>query len=52
MFIGLLLVVHGLLILLDRLGYIQGDIWGYFWPLALVALGLSMVVTHRRKEKR
>ncbi len=44
MFIGLLLVALGVLMLLDHMGVIRGDVWDYFWPLALVALGLSMVI--------
>lgn len=51
MFIGLLLLVLGLLMLLDQLGYLHGDIWGYFWPLALMALGLSIVIKHRGKNE-
>lgn len=51
MFIGLLLVVLGLLMLLDQMGYIRGDMWDYFWPLALVALGLSLLLEHWRKGK-
>lgn len=51
MFIGLILLVLGLLLLLNQLGYIQGGIWNYFWPLALMALGISFIVEHRRKDK-
>ncbi len=51
MFIGLVLLILGLLLLLNQLGYISGDIWDYFWPLALMALGLSFIFEHRRKDK-
>ena len=51
MFIGLLLVVLGVLMLLDHMGIIHGDIWDYFWPLALVALGLSMIISDKSKKR-
>lgn len=47
MFFGLLLVLLGLLMLLDQLDIIRGDFWDYFWPLAIVALGLSMVFKNK-----
>lgn len=50
MFIGVLLVLLGALMLLDRLGIISGPVWDYFWPLALVALGVSMIVKNKRKR--
>lgn len=43
MFIGLLLLLLGALMLLERMGIIYGDVWDYFLPLALVALGASMI---------
>ncbi len=52
MFIGLLLIILGALLLLDRLGYIYGDIWDYFIPLAIVALGVSMIFKNRSITKQ
>ena len=51
MFFGALMVLFGLLMLLDRMGYLPGDLWEYFWPLALIALGISIVLKHRSRDK-
>ena len=48
MFVGVLLLLLGVLMLLDQLGYIYGDFWDYFWPVALNALGDSMVFRERK----
>lgn len=48
MFVGMLLVLLGALMLLDQFNIIRGDVWDYFLPLALVALGLSMVFKHKK----
>jgi len=45
-----LLVLLGILMLLDRVGILSGPVWDYFWPLALVALGLSMIIRSKRKK--
>ncbi len=37
--------------LLDRMGYLYGDVWDYFLPLALVALGVSMIFKNRSIKK-
>ena len=50
MFIGFLILLLGILMLLERLGVIHGGFWDYFWPVALIALGISMVF-ERRKSK-
>jgi hypothetical protein len=51
MFIGILLLLMGVLLLLDQLNiiYIHG-FWSYFWPVALIALGVSMVLKHTRNK--
>ena len=51
MFVGSLMLLIGMLMLLDRLGYLPGDWWDYFWPLAIMALGISMVLRHRNNNK-
>lgn len=48
MFIGFLILLLGVLMLLDRLGILQGNFWDYFWPVALIALGASMLIKNRR----
>ena len=43
---GLLISGIGTVFLLKNLGYIYGDIWAYFWPGILIAVGLSILVKH------
>jgi len=50
MFIGILLLLIGALLLLDKLGIIYGDFWDYLWPVALIALGASMIFERRKKS--
>jgi hypothetical protein len=40
---GIILVVVGLLVLFEKMGIIQGDFWGFFWPIVLIVLGLNMM---------
>jgi len=49
MFIGSLLLLLGALMLLEKLDIIYGPVWDYFLPVALVALGLSMIFKSGRK---
>jgi hypothetical protein len=42
-FWGLVLIVVGVLILLDNLGYVSGDIIR-FWPVLLILLGIKKLV--------
>ena len=49
MWFGIVLVIVGILLLLKTLGIpIAGNLWGIFWALVLVAIGVS-IVTHRTK---
>ena len=41
MFVGLILIVIGVVALLVRLGVVEGSIWGLTWPILLIILGLS-----------
>jgi len=43
---GLIIGGIGTIFLLKNLGYIYGDIWAYFWPGILIAVGLSILVKH------
>ncbi len=52
MFFGFLLILIGILLMLNKLGIINGDFWDYFWPAILVALGLSMIFKDRKKTDR
>lgn len=44
MFFGILLLLIGVLLLLERLGYLRGPIWSYLLPSGVIALGLSMIL--------
>lgn len=48
MFLGVLLLILGILLLLREMGLIYGDIWDYVWPIALIALGASMIFKNKR----
>ena len=43
MFIGVILLVIGVIALLIKLGVLTGSVWGYTWPIILIALGLSIL---------
>ena len=47
MFVGSLLLVLGVLMLLQQMDIIHGGIWEYFWPVAVIALGVSMLFRSR-----
>ena len=51
MFWGFLLLLLGVLMLLEELGIIYGDFWDYFWPVALIALGISMILKYRKPQR-
>jgi len=41
MFVGLILIVIGVVALLVKLDVVTGSIWGLTWPILLIILGLS-----------
>ncbi len=43
MFIGLVLLVVGVIALLVQLGVLSGSIWSYTWPVILILLGRSFL---------
>jgi uncharacterized membrane protein HdeD (DUF308 family) len=51
MFIGVLLLVMGILAILEKTGVIQGSFWDYLWPVALIALGIDFLFKHSRKSR-
>ena len=51
MFVGILLVLFGVLMLLDRLGIIEGGIGDYFVPLVIIALGCSFIFRKKGLQK-
>lgn len=52
MFVGALLLILGVLMLLQRMGIIYGGIWDYFWPVCIIALGVSMLLKSRGGPSR
>jgi len=48
MFVGILLLILGVLMILDRLGLIYGSFWEFFWPSAVIALGVHLIFKHKR----
>jgi len=43
MFWGSILTVAGVIWLLQNLGLIPGNLWDFFWPVVLIAWGLSVL---------
>ena len=52
MFVGMLLVLMGVLFLLEQIDVLTDPIWGYFWPLAIVALGISFITDSNKKRRQ
>jgi hypothetical protein len=50
MFPGLLIILIGALILLRNLGVIQGGFWSWFWPLALILIGVYIILKRPKKD--
>lgn len=50
MFLGLLLLIIGILLVLDRMGIIYGSFWDYLWPVALIALGADFIIKSARRK--
>lgn len=44
LFWGLVLVILAGFLLLNQLGILSGDIWGYFWPTVIILLGLWLII--------
>jgi len=47
MFIGILVLVVGVVFLLQNLGYISGSVWDIIWPAIVIVVGLSMIFRGR-----
>ena len=52
MFVGVFLVLLGLLFILDNLNYISGELWSYIWPLIIICIGLSMIFNRVKGKSR
>lgn len=44
MFVGLMVLIVGIVFLLQNLGYIGGNVWNIIWPAIIIIVGLSMVM--------
>ncbi|OGY90367.1 MAG: hypothetical protein A3B30_01280 [Candidatus Komeilibacteria bacterium RIFCSPLOWO2_01_FULL_52_15] len=40
---AMMVTLIGFLLLLDKLGIISSSVWGFFWPLLIICIGLSMM---------
>lgn len=49
MWFGFGLVLVGVLLLLNNLGIIKGDTWGYIWPAAIILFGLNILFGKKDK---
>ena len=50
MFLGILLLLIGALMFLDKLALIDIRIGEYILPIVLVALGISFIAGHKKKR--
>ncbi|MBN2227325.1 MAG: hypothetical protein JW763_08165 [candidate division Zixibacteria bacterium] len=50
MFLGAILVLAGVLLLLTRSHILPGDFWDYGLPILLMALGINIVFSRRKKK--
>ena len=50
MFIGFALIAIGAILLLERLGVIEGGL-GQYWPALLIAIGAAIIIEQFRKKR-
>ena len=50
MFLGMILIFVGVILLLERLNILEGGIATY-WPVILIAFGISMFISHQRRRR-
>ena len=51
MVFGLILVAAGIIAILVKTEVLSGSIWDYFWPTALVIIGLSFIWGRFRRRR-
>ena len=51
MFVGIVLLVIGALMVLDKMHIISGSAWDYILPVALIALGIDFLFKHKKKKQ-
>lgn len=52
MWFGFGLVLVGVLLLLNNLGILKGDSWGYIWPAAIILIGLSILFNKKERNPK
>jgi len=52
MWIGLFLILAGILVLLNNMDFLRGDAWDYIWPSFFIILGVSMVIKRVKCSSR
>lgn len=50
MLLGVLLLLFGVLMMLDRIGILRGDVWDYLLPIALIALGAHFITSYKKRK--
>lgn len=50
MFLGLILIFVGVILLLEKLNILDGGI-GTYWPVILIAIGISIFISHQRRRQ-
>ncbi|PIR06029.1 MAG: hypothetical protein COV55_04855 [Candidatus Komeilibacteria bacterium CG11_big_fil_rev_8_21_14_0_20_36_20] len=49
MYIGLILVIIGVLLALNEMGLIKGSFWGYLLPIVMIVMGVYLI---QKKNKQ
>ena len=47
MFLGLILLIIGVVFLLKNLGYISEPTWSIIWPAILIVIGLGVILKRK-----
>ncbi len=50
MFFGLILISVGVILLLEKLNILEGG-FGTYWPVILIAFGISIFISHQRRRR-
>jgi ABC-type glycerol-3-phosphate transport system permease component len=52
MFIGLIIIVIGLVLLMQNMGFVSSEIWNVIWPSIIILFGISLLMKRNaRREK-
>jgi uncharacterized membrane protein len=50
MFVGLIIIVIGLVLLMQNMGFVGPEIWNVIWPSLIILFGISLLMKRRRSE--